>query len=335
MALSSIDISIAISNSNAFFFVDKLKGGRPCKRSATVYFSGNGSYAIAYKYELPDGTIKALRIWTKDEIIIKPILEQSKEVSKELVKLQSDYFVGYEYYHDAILISGKRYPVLLMDWCDGVSLKQYISNNLTNKNLLKQLADNFLKMFCFLHEKQISHGDLQHGNIMIEEGGQIKLLDYDSLYFPTPYFKNRREVLYGYDAYQHPCRKKNQWMGPKVDYFSELILYISILAVSEDSSLWTDYNVMASETRFLFSESDFGDITHSLLFKKLSKLPYPIPQLLDVLKVYLNERDILNLRPFYTYFDLKNCSIYCINCGSKMGYGDCFCYNCGCKLIYN
>lgn len=339
MSLSLIDISSAIRNPDTCLFVNKLKGGHPCMFSPTLPISGSGSFATAYKYELADGSLKAIRIWTKEDSSIRPILESSQEVSKELSRIQSHYFVDYEFYNDAILINGKRYPLLIMDWCDGLPLKEYIRHNLDNPRALGKLADNFLMMFRYMHKNSISHGDLQHGNIMVDKEGKIRLLDYDSLYFPTSFFANKSEVVKGYESYQHPNRKKNHLMGPKVDYFSELIIYISILAIRESPSLWNEYNVSDNDTRLLFSEIDFKDLSSSPLFSRLSSFQSPLPQLLNVLKMYLQENDILRLNPFDSYIKLKYMEslypVYCIRCGTKMEYGDNYCWHCGSKLIYN
>lgn len=339
MLLSLTDVSSSIRNPDTCIFVDELKGGRPCMLSGTIPVHGSGSFAVVYKYKLANGSDKALRIWTSDSKDIQPILNTSKEISQELLKLHSDYFLDYNYYNDAILIDGKRYPMTVMEWCKGKPLKEYINCNLQNKKKLGILADNFLKLFHFMHKHGISHGDLQHGNIMVDDKGHIKLIDYDSLYFPTPFFSKRQEIVKGYESYQHPCRNANKYMGPKVDYFSELILYISILAIRENPSLWTEYNVLDNDGAMLFAKTDFLNINESRLFKELGSASKQIKTLLDVLVDYLKQKDILNLKPFDEYTKINFVELfeelYCINCGHKNSNGDVYCCNCGTKLIYD
>lgn len=337
MALSLIDINSSIQNSNNCIFVDELKGGERCMFSPTTPILGSGSFATVFKYKLKNGIVIALRVWTKEGDSIVPIIEASKEISKELRKLNSKYFVNYHFYDNAILVQGQRHPVLVMEWCKGRPLKAYIEKYLHDTERLKRLADDFLKMFRFLHDRRISHGDLQHGNIMVEDNGQIKLLDYDSLFFSTPYFSEKREVLYGYDAYQHPARKRNKYANEKVDYYSELIIYLSVVAILQEPSLWSDLQVKNQDTRLLFSENEFVNIESSYLFQRLNRHLYPMPELLGVLKRYLKEESILNLNPFYSYFSVpylsqNYSSMYCVNCGTQIFVEDVFCYICGCKI---
>src|SRR5690606_36888343 len=112
-------------------------------------------------------------------------------------------------------------------------------------------ADNFLKMCQDLRENQISHGDLQEGNILVGEKGAIKLVDYDSICIPE--IVGQKELVTGLKAYQHPSRFKGGKASLKVDYFSELVIYLSLLIIAEKPVLWGKYQV--KDTQYLlFSE---------------------------------------------------------------------------------
>jgi serine/threonine protein kinase len=92
-----------------------------------------------------------------------------------------------------------------------------------------------------LRENKISHGDLQEGNILIDRNGNIKLVDYDSICIPE--IEGQKELVTGLNGYQHPSRFKAGKASLKADYFSELVIYLSILALSENSNLWNKYQV--------------------------------------------------------------------------------------------
>lgn len=46
-----------------------------------------------------------------------------------------------------------------------------------------------------LHEKSIAHGDLQHGNILVDSNGNIYLIDYDSMFVPS--LEKERDIIKG------------------------------------------------------------------------------------------------------------------------------------------
>ena len=71
---------------------------------------------------------------------------------------------------------------------------------------------------------------MQHGNIMVKDGGQLVLVDYDSMYVPA--LDGWDEEIKGLQGYQHEARWKNKKLAPKADYFSELIIYLSLLGLS-------------------------------------------------------------------------------------------------------
>ncbi len=124
-----------------------------------------------------------------------------------------------------------------MRWIEGLKLNEYIYQHKSDKDILKKkLAGDFITMCKKLHEKSIAHGDLQHGNILVDSNGNIYLIDYDSMFVPS--LEKERDIIKGKDDYQHPNRKANKYANCKLDYFSELIIYISILAISEKSLHW-------------------------------------------------------------------------------------------------
>ena len=72
-----------------------------------------------------------------------------------------------------------------------------------------------------LHAAGVSHGDLQHGNIMVNADGSLILVDYDSMYVPS--LEGYADEIKGLVGYQHPARWENCKCSPKADYFSEKV----------------------------------------------------------------------------------------------------------------
>ena len=109
-----------------------------------------------------------------------------------------------------------------MEWVEGQTLKKYIDDKKPSKELFLDLAAKFREMVKYLHSRNISHGDLQHGNIMIRPDGSLALIDYDSMCIDS--LKGMSDVIKGLPGYQHPARMVNRCLTPKADYFSELVI---------------------------------------------------------------------------------------------------------------
>ena len=149
-----------------------------------------------------------------------------------------------------------------------------------------------------LHSQSLAHGDLQHGNILVNEENQLYLVDYDSFYCPT--LRGEEDTVTGLPDYQHPARRSNKSVSEKLDYFSELVIYLSILAIAENPYLVSKYKVEDAD-RLLFSKEDFEDITNSQIYKDIHPLGIQFQEMLDVLEEYLKCKSIDDLLPFDTF----------------------------------
>ena len=65
------------------------------------------------------------------------------------------------------MIDGQYYPIVKMEWVVGKKIDRYITDNLKNKQNLKRLFQQIQNLQQALRSRQIAHGDLQHGNILV------------------------------------------------------------------------------------------------------------------------------------------------------------------------
>ena len=165
----------------------------------------------------------------------------------------------------------------------------------------------------------------------------IKLIDYDSLYIPCKEFENKIEEIKGLPDYQHPCRMQNKYANSKVDYFSELIIYLSLTALVENPNLWNKYNIANKDYSLLFDQSDYSDLRSSAIYSDLNTLSEEVRSLLAVLEKYLSCNDINKLNPFDEEAQIKSPlieSLFCINCGKEfVAKEDLYCIHCGTKRV--
>jgi serine/threonine protein kinase len=281
------DVLSAMRNSKISLKLKELENGSVIQKGAkTILYSGG--YSIVFPFKKTNGEKVAVRCWVAD---IGEAKKRSQILSTHLGKLNSKYFVGFKYVDSAILINGIFNPLIIMDWIDGQTLKHFLNENINDKSKIISVANKFKDMVHYFHEKNIAHGDLQHGNILIKKSGELVAIDYDSMYVEE--LKGLPDNVKGLPGYQHPARKKNKTISPKLDYFSESVIYISLLVYSEMPQLWNKYK---DTNDLLFSMEDFSNPNQSEIFKTLSKSNNKlIVDLTNKMKDSLNETSIDNL----------------------------------------
>ena len=104
-----------------------------------------------------------------------------------------------------------------------------------------------------------------------------------------------KDEINGLVGYQHPARWKNDMLTEKADYFSELVIYITLKTLSIDSSYWQRLNIENTET-LLFSGDDIASGGKSPIFNDLRKIPEITP-LVDTLCEFISYDSIDKLIP--------------------------------------
>lgn len=273
---------------------EHISKGKPMLDSRGRPIHYTGGFAVVFPF-MVNGDKWAFRCWSAD---IGNVEKRLFTLSKELKHLQLPYFCDFSYEPIGIVVGGRAYPTTRMQWIDGKTIKDYICENRNNTNKIHKLADDFMQMCQTLHKNEIAHGDLQHGNILVDTLGHIFLIDYDSVYLPA--LQKADDIITGLPDYQHPKRKDNKVASEKLDYFSELIIYLSIRAIAENPYLVEKYQVENAD-RMLFSKEDFVDLKQSIIYQDIRLLGNDFIELLNVLEKYLAHNSIDELRPFDEY----------------------------------
>lgn len=286
---SRTDIVTAMRNPSVSFKADEIIGGTVIQKGSRI-IQYSGGYTTVFPFHKKNGDKVAVRLWIAD---IGEAKKRSHEISRYLNKLNQDYFVGFEYIDNAVLVNGTLHPIVLMEWVEGQTLKEYINDNVTNVSKILDLAESFRVMTEYFHQENIAHGDLQHGNILVKNDGSLVVIDYDSMFIEP--LKGMPDTIKGLPGYQHPKRQNNQYVNPKLDYFSELVIYLSLLIFADNPSLWTEYYKTED---LLFSKDDFSNPLHSNLINTYSNSLNPkISELTAKMLGALKATDISQLSP--------------------------------------
>jgi len=254
----------------------------------------NGGFSMVFPM-VKGGEKWGMKVWHTP---IEHVKERYKEISVFLKGKNIRCFADFAYVENGILVNGQLLDTSRMKWVDGPLLKDFIRENLNNPTKLNEFADKFLSLTKELHSQSISHGDLQHGNIIIQKNGSLTLIDYDSICVPS--MDGQKELVTGLIGYQHPSRFSSSTCSVKADYFSELVIYLSVLAIAEQPGLWAQYQVDDTEV-LLFSREDFESFGQSSIKTDLLKLSPTIKFLVSILGDYLAEKSFTNILPFQEY----------------------------------
>lgn len=287
------DIRISVQNQSQLILDPVVKNGQFQRSRNGQLLLYAGGFTAVFPVII-NGEKWAFRCW---HVPITDASKRLKLVSEFILNNKPSYLVPLEYTARGIIVKGEIFPTTRMKWIEGRTIKKYLCENVGKKQSLLNLSSTFLSLIEDMHRLEISHGDLQHGNILVTENEDIFLVDYDSMYVPTMGNEYKDEIV-GKEDYQHPKRKHNKISSSKVDYFSELIIYLSIIGLAENPQLSTKYKLPDTEF-LLFSATDFKDIEKSAVYKDLRSLNIPlVNHLLDMLSAYLRVDDINKLTPF-------------------------------------
>lgn len=233
----------------------------------------SGQFAYVYKLKSMNGggdfAVRCFRGYLGDRD------QRYRAIQEHLRSSPVSYLSTFTYAPEGILVGGNRFPILFMQWIEGPTLDLYISEMLKRPDVLLHLSEEWVRLLSALRAAGIAHGDLQHGNIIVEHG-QLRLVDHDGLFVPAMGGWTASEV--GHQHYQHPRRTAEQF-DSNLDNFSSLVIYLSLLSVAERPSLWQEHH----DENLLFTKSDFADPASSELFKKVRDLGQEHARLADVL----------------------------------------------------
>ncbi|MGB8159282.1 MAG: protein kinase [Nitrososphaeraceae archaeon] len=254
------DYMISVQKPEIFLKDPDLKTSTVVKDRNEVPSVVSGNFASVYRFKTKGGKNIALRCF------LKPTTSQSvryEQLSAYLKKNNLSFFVGFHYDKEGILVRGKFYPIVNMEWVEGSQLDKFIRDHLRNKKQLVELSDKFRKMMIQLKSAKIAHGDLQHGNVLITSNANIKLIDYDGVYIPS--FATYESMERGHSNYQHPMRD-NRYFHDNMDNFSSVLIYLSLIAIASDPSLFMRYN---NPDNIIFTEKDLKNPANSELIRIL------------------------------------------------------------------
>ena len=218
----------------------------------------SGNVAVVFRVDGAGGRSWAVRCF------VRPVDDERARydaIRAHLGGLASTWRVPFDLQPCGIRIDGTWWPVLKMDWAPGEPLLSYVARHLWDEAALGYLAARFADLCVRLRAEGVAHGDLQHGNILVAPGGDLRLLDYDGMYVPA--LAGRSGTERGHRNYQHPGRVVGDF-GPGLDSFSAWVIHGSLAALAADPLLWGRLD--GGEEALLLRHHDLAEPDRSAAF---------------------------------------------------------------------
>jgi len=272
---SSSNFVEAIQNPSLSFLDPELKTTVPALDRLGLPVVSAGQFAYVFKLNSRGGgsaeAVRCFRGYVSDRA------KRYEAINRHLDSVSIATLASFEYDEQGVLVNGRRYPILVMEWIDGDALDVYVSKVLKNPDAVRFLAEQWIGVIAALRKANVAHGDLQHGNVMVQNANLLRLVDLDGMFVPAMRGWNACEL--GHRHYQHPKRAPEHFCQD-LDNFSALTIYLSLIAIAEQPDLWHEYH----DENLILSKRDFLDPSGSRLFTQLSRLSQKTKSLTQTLQ---------------------------------------------------
>ena len=224
-----------------------------------------GQFANVYRMASPEGETWAVRVflrgWPDRDAHFRALTEHFASLAAR--NALPAFFVPFEYQERGIQIQGERFPLQKQLWIEGQPLNLWTEQNLYDSAAIERMADSWRQLMRQMTAAGFAHGDLQHGNILIDSAENLCLIDYDGAFVPSRIGRTLRER--GHPAYQHPRRTIADY-GSGMDRFPALVIYAALRALTVAPQLWFRLD---TGDNLLFRPEDFTDTEESRGFRVL------------------------------------------------------------------
>jgi len=237
----------------------QLAGAEVTRGVLGMPVSASGQSTVVFHFDSAEGPLAA-RCFTRaaDDGHVR-----YRALRAHLTSNPQPDLVAADWVEAGILVGDRSFPLVVMPWVQGCPLNEAVHRRLDQPAALRALADEWLAMLDRLSDAKVAHGDLQHGNVLVDDAGCFRLVDLDGVWVPT--IAHLPAAERGHPNFQHPARDLDTW-GPELDTFAGLVIYLSLLALAADASLWRFH---MGENLVLTAE-DFADPSTSDAFAALA-----------------------------------------------------------------
>ena len=170
---------------------------------------------------------------------------------------------------DAVELNGRTWPMVQMEWIEGRTLEVHVGDLARHGDVgaLHALAGHWRQQVRRLQDTGFAHGDLQHGNVLVQPSSTVRLVDFDGSWI-THFTGWPPPAETGQPNYQRTGRTWGRWM----DTFPGLVIYTSLLALSRRPDAWS---ALHTGENLLLSADDFRRVDETAAWRLLDSIEDP------------------------------------------------------------
>ena len=147
---TSQDYNEAVQYSGNFFDPDLQRGevvvnalGLPVHAPAVLPTFINSKAAMARRgHSSASGKVPGLR-------------ERYAKIDEHLAKAKLPFAVGFQFFQEGIQVKGERFPLLKMEWVEGLALNEFVAQNLIKPHYLHALLQMWAKLTARLRDAKL------------------------------------------------------------------------------------------------------------------------------------------------------------------------------------
>ena len=239
---------------------EELKNLRPVLNEDGEPVMSGGNFAVVFKMkDEQTGKLHAVKCFLKEQ---EGRADAYHMIAEELEYVSSTFLTPIKYLDKELFVDSNaseetEFPVLLMDWVEGITLEKYIREHIDDEYELALLAYQFSRLAMWLMPQPFAHGDLKPDNILVRDDGTLVLVDYDGMYVPAMKGQKAREL--GSPDFRHPSRTEEDF-NEHIDDFSLVSILLSLKSIALLPELLDQYG---ASDRLLLSERDYLDVSQS------------------------------------------------------------------------
>jgi hypothetical protein len=253
---------------NAFRTVELQEATFTISPQRPVPWPVSGQFAVVFQARVRNEP-RALRFFTSPNGEGERYAELAEYVERDPLR---EHVVASTWTDSAITVGGEWWPMVSMPWVDGSTLDEYV-RKLTvsgDSRALRLLARNWRQLVVRMQDNGFAHGDLQHGNVLIQDGPAgplLRLIDLDGSWI-APFDDMSPPPENGHPDY----RLEGRPWGATMDTFPGLVVYTALVGLAHNPSVWGSEWLTE---KILFSADDFHTGTASLVWQRLDAIPDP------------------------------------------------------------
>lgn len=206
--------------------MDKYTGKRLDGRYEIHELLGVGGMAMVYRaYDTIDDRMVAIKILKDEFLHNEEFCRRFRNESKAIAVLSHPNIVKV---YDVSF--GDRIQYIVMEYIDGITLKQYIEQQGEIKwREALYFTVQILRALQHAHEKGIIHRDIKPQNIMLLEDGTIKVTDFGIARFSQAETQTMTDKAIGSVHYIAPEQARGGYINDKADIYSVGVMLYEML----------------------------------------------------------------------------------------------------------